>query len=71
MRLTLAIVAKTLFSADVDSEADEIGAALTQVFELFETILLPFSEWLEKLPLPAGAPIRARARPAGSKPSIA
>ena len=53
MRLTLAIVAKTLFSTDVDSEADEIGSALTQVFDLFEVILMPFSEILEKLPLPA------------------
>ena len=53
MRLTLAIVAKTLFSTEVDSEADEIGLALTEVFSLFEIILLPFSEILEKLPLPA------------------
>jgi len=53
MRLTLAIVAKTLFSTDVDPEADEIGSALTQVFDLFEVILMPFSEILEKLPLPA------------------
>jgi cytochrome P450 len=53
MRLTLAIVAKTLFSTDVDSEADDIGTALTQVFDLFEVILMPFSEILEKLPLPA------------------
>jgi cytochrome P450 len=53
MRMTLAIVAKTLFSTDVDSEADEIGVALTQVFSLFEIILMPFSEILEKLPLPA------------------
>lgn len=42
MRLTLAIVAKTLFSTDVDSEADEIGTALTEVFSLFEIILMPF-----------------------------
>src|SRR6185295_18976519 len=35
------------------SEADEIGTALTQVFDLFEIILMPFSEILEKLPLPA------------------
>ena len=53
MRLTLAIVAKTLFSTEVDSEADEIGVALTEVFSLFEIILMPFSEILEKLPLPA------------------
>ena len=53
MRLTLAIVAKTLFSTDVDSEADDIHAALTEVFGLFEIILMPFSEILEKLPLPS------------------
>jgi cytochrome P450 len=53
MRLTLAIVAQTLFSTDVDSEAGEIGTALTEVFSLFEIILMPFSEILEKLPLPA------------------
>jgi cytochrome P450 len=63
MRLTLAIVAKTLFSTDVDSEADEIGVALTEVFSLFEIILMPFSEILEKLPLPAvGRFKRARKR---------
>ena len=52
MRLTLAIVAKTLFDANVESEADEIGAALTAVMELFDMLLMPFSELLEKLPLP-------------------
>lgn len=52
-RLTLSIVARTLFSVDVSSEADEIRAALTEVLGLFETVLLPFSEWLEKLPLPS------------------
>ena len=52
-RLTLAIVAKTLFSADVSSEADEIGAALTEVLGLFEMVLMPFSQWIEKLPLPS------------------
>lgn len=53
MRLTLAIVGRTLFSADVESEADEIGAAMAQLFGLFDMILLPFSEYLEKLPLPS------------------
>jgi cytochrome P450 len=63
MRLTLAIVARTLFSADVSSEADEIGAALSEVLGLFETVLMPFSEWLEKLPLPSVKRFeRARAR---------
>ena len=54
-RLTLAIVARTLFSANVDSEADEVGAALSTVLKMFEVILLPYSDWIEKLPLP---PIR-------------
>ena len=53
MQLTLAVVAKTLFNADVDSEAGDIGESLGAVLELFNTVLLPFSEYLEKLPLPA------------------
>jgi cytochrome P450 len=52
MRLTLQIVGKTLFSANVDDETDKIGKALTTVIELFNYLLIPFSEWLEKLPLP-------------------
>ena len=51
-RLTLAIVGRTLFSADVSSDADEIGHAMTQIFELFDTLLLPFSDWIQKLPIP-------------------
>ena len=53
MRLSMAIVARALFSADIESEADDISGALGQVFELFEALLMPFSEWLEKLPLPS------------------
>lgn len=52
MRLTLGIVGKTLFDADVEAEAQEIGEALTAVMELFNALLLPFSELLEKLPTP-------------------
>src|SRR5262249_19165078 len=62
-RLTLGITAKTLFDADVDSEADEIGQALTAALKLFTTIFLPFGEWLERLPLPSVRRFkRARAR---------
>ena len=53
MRLTLAVVGMTLFSADVESEATEIGRALTSVLEMFNMLMLPFSEYLEKLPLPS------------------
>lgn len=53
MRLTLGIVSKTLFDADVDSEAAEIGEALTAAFEYFNIAMLPFTELIEKLPIPA------------------
>ncbi|HEX8501377.1 MAG TPA: cytochrome P450 [Pyrinomonadaceae bacterium] len=63
MRLTLAAVGKTLFDAEVESDADEVGAALTEVMNLFGYLMLPFSELLEKLPLPPRRRfLRARAR---------
>src|SRR3712207_6641008 len=63
MRLTLAVVGKTLFDADVESDADEVGEALTEVMELFDYLMLPFAELLEKLPLPPQRRfLRARAR---------
>ena len=63
MHLTLAIVGKTLFDADVESDAGEVGEALSEVMEMFNLLLLPYSELLEKLPLPAARRFgRARAR---------
>jgi cytochrome P450 len=53
MRLTLAIVGRTLFSADVETRADEIGAALTRVLETFWIALLPFGDTIQRLPIPA------------------
>src|SRR5260370_3356791 len=61
MRLTLAIVAKTLFDADVESEAAEIGQALTAVLKMFETFSSPLTDILDKLPTAANRRI-ARAR---------
>jgi cytochrome P450 len=52
MSLTLAIVAKTLFDADVETEAKEIGKALGEVLEMFSTFSSPLTEVLDKLPLP-------------------
>jgi len=52
MRLTLSVVSKTLFDADVESEADEIGKALTDLVGLFPRFVFPFSEILDYLPLP-------------------
>ncbi|MCI0527418.1 MAG: cytochrome P450, partial [Nitrospira sp.] len=53
MRLTLSIVGKTLFAADVESEAGEIGEALTVAVNMFSRVTVPFAELLEKLPLPS------------------
>jgi cytochrome P450 len=52
MRLTLQIVGKTLFNADVDNETDVVGRAMTNLIEMFDYLLMPFSELLEKLPFP-------------------
>jgi len=63
MRLTLSIVGKTLFDADVEGEATEIRKALTDVMQLFERITNPFSVLLDKLPLPANIRwMKAKAR---------
>ncbi|MEJ7713347.1 MAG: cytochrome P450, partial [Pyrinomonadaceae bacterium] len=63
MQLTLAIVSKTLFDADVEREAEDVTEALTAAMELFGTFMLPFMELLERLPFPAKRRFeRARAR---------
>lgn len=64
MQLTLAIVGKTLFDADVEAEADEIGAALTETMLLFRSVTTPFVDLLDRIPiLPANRRFNAaRAR---------
>ncbi len=52
MRLTLNIVGKTLFNANVETDAAEVGAAMNTIVSMFNFMLFPFSEILEKLPLP-------------------
>jgi len=52
MRLTLAIVARTLFGTDVEEEADAIGTALTEALQMFPLLINPFASILQKLPLP-------------------
>ncbi len=52
MRLTLWIVGKTLFNANVEDEAAEVGKAMTTIVSMFNFLLFPFSEYLEMLPLP-------------------
>jgi cytochrome P450 len=53
MRLTLSIVGKTLFDSDVESQADEIGVAVSEVLETFWLTLLPMQGLINLLPLPA------------------
>ncbi len=63
LHLALAIVGKTLFNAEVEEEAGEIGDALTEVIALFHTLMLPMADLLEKLPIPSVRRFaRARAR---------
>lgn len=52
MRLTLWIVGRTLFSANVEDAASQVGQAMSTIISMFNFMLLPFSEVLEKLPLP-------------------
>jgi cytochrome P450 len=52
-RLTLGAVAKTLFDADVEGAAADIGQALNDTLGLFGALSLPFGTLVLKLPLPA------------------
>jgi cytochrome P450 len=52
MRVTLAIAGKTLFDTDVESKADEVGVAVTEVLEGFWLNLLPGADFLQRLPIP-------------------
>jgi cytochrome P450 len=63
MRLTLAIVAKTLFSTAVEAETEEIGESLTTIMMLFRVLMLPGSKILTWLPTSVGRRFRkARGR---------
>lgn len=62
-RLTLGIVCKVLFNTEADGEAAEVGQAFSELMELTTFMLAPFSEYLEKLPLPQSIRFRrAKAR---------
>ncbi len=60
---TLAVVGKTLFDADIEAEAIEIGEALSTAIATFNLTVLPWGELLLRLPLPLTRRFRtARAR---------
>jgi cytochrome P450 len=50
MELTLAIIGKTMFDADVTGEAQEIGQAINSLMEMFQAFTSPFASLLEKYP---------------------
>jgi cytochrome P450 len=57
MRLTLEIVAQTLFSADVAGHADRVGRSMDVVMKYFASLpaLMP---WLQRLPTPGNIRLR-------------
>jgi cytochrome P450 len=58
MRLTLAIVGKTLFDADVEADAEEVGQAMRVIQQNFNRLLLPYAELTDNLPLPANIQLK-------------
>ncbi len=62
MRLTLEIVADTLFGADVSDDADGVGAALTVVMDTFMTRLRTLFLVPEVLPTPGNVRLRRAQR---------
>jgi cytochrome P450 len=58
MRLTLAIVNKTLFDADVSADADQVAEALEVILNNMDRILNPFTEILNMLPIPSTLRLR-------------
>lgn len=52
LRLTLGIVGRTLFSADVESDADEVGSAMKAATLQYRAFKLPGAKLWERLPLP-------------------
>lgn len=52
MRLTLAIVGQTLFSADVEDEAPQVGEAMNALIAIMPLLMLPGSQFIEYVPLP-------------------
>jgi len=62
MRLTLAIVNKTLFDADVSEDANNVEKALEVILNNMDRILNPFTEILNHLPVPSTLRLREATR---------
>ncbi|MDP9360377.1 MAG: cytochrome P450 [Acidobacteriota bacterium] len=61
-KVTLSVVAKTLFDADLQAEADEIGGAITDLIDLFPRVMNPVALAMLRLPIPARFRLRAAMR---------
>ena len=59
MQLTLAIVSKALYSADLRSDAGSISELASAMVNMFRVVTLPFAEQILKLPLPASRRFQA------------
>ena len=53
MEVTLRVVAKTLFDAELARDIDEIGAAMDVLVKMFRRATNPFGPLLNRLPLPS------------------
>ncbi len=53
MRLTLAIITKTVLDVDLKEQTRAIGKAITDLVNLFPRFAFPYSELLDDLPLPS------------------
>lgn len=62
MRLTLRIVARTLFDADVEGDAKEVGEAMHSALSMFERVTNPFAAVLRYVPTPTTLRFRAARR---------
>jgi cytochrome P450 len=53
MGLTLAVVAKTLFDAELDVNVKKIARSVSTCVELFDRAMMPWCRWLDFAPLPS------------------
>jgi len=51
--LALGIAGECFFGAELDAEVEEVRVALDRLIAMFPRLVLPFAEYLEKLPLPS------------------
>ena len=51
IKLTLAIICKTVLGYDIEPGHDEVGDALKTCMQYFNRLLMPFGELIEKIPL--------------------